>query len=193
MLGVAIEESEVVAVGIDSSSGLRWVSARTEWGLTGEWDTETIGVPGTAIIPTGSDFVARGRIDGDEPGYLRSSNGNAWEPLAPMVLSEMGEVAEVTSDDDGLGLRLLDDDRILRPPDWPVRAVWNRGERIWIQTSSAAWWTTDGIEWTELPMDRDHGLPLGSPTILPFDDRVVALVAANPSSQQTIHVWYLGG
>ncbi|MDX1448355.1 MAG: hypothetical protein R3246_04755 [Acidimicrobiia bacterium] len=187
---VTVADDGVVVLGTDTDG---WISARHPLPLDGDpgaWTVTSIDPPGTVVFGVRGGFVARSLLQ-DE--YLHSDDGREWSSHTEVMIHPVGEVAALVSTPTGLGLQMSGDERTVVPPEWPVSALWRIQDRIWIQTPTAAWWTTDGRRWQEIRFDEEKGFPGGRPVLLPFPDR--ALIAVGPSdlARRDLFTWYVGG
>lgn len=189
---VAMGDAGLVVLGIDRSTGHR-VTARSS-GLPGApWRIEETDGPDSVLISTGAEIIGRGRLDPDgQVGYLRTSDGVDWRPFAEVIVNNVGEVAAITDEDGVAGLRIPGEARFIRPPEWPVSALWRVQDRIWVQTPTAAWWSRDGARWSRMPLDRAHGIEHGSPILLPFPDRALVSVGGARGAPRDLYMWILG-
>ncbi|MEX1043142.1 MAG: hypothetical protein WD020_00730 [Acidimicrobiia bacterium] len=185
---VATVDGDVVVLGTDHDR--EWISGRHPWpddGIWDEWVVRPIDPPGTVVRSVDGGFVARS-LTADE--YLISEDGNEWLPFATLLIHPVGEVAAVESGTRPT-LRLVGDDRVITPPEWPVSALWRIDDRIWIQTPRAAWWSDDGWRWNRLPFDQASGFVGGLYILLPFSDRAM-IVGPTEMGRRDLYTWFLG-
>ncbi len=187
----AISDGAVTLIGVDDTRARRIVAKWSGTAGTG-WRVLESGAPDAALLPVEGGFVARGRIADGPVQYLISRDGLTWEPFATRIVNTVGEVAAIVETGSGDVVQIPGDDRLIRPPEWPIAALWRVGDRIWIQTPTAAWWSTDGTRWTRLALDRRHGIRAGAPVLLPFTDRAAVSVGGTVGSPQDIYMWILG-
>jgi hypothetical protein len=186
-----VADGAVIVIGVDELRARRIVAT---WSGRpgGGWRVLETTAPDAALLAVDGGFVARGRLGNEPVQYLHSTDGLTWEPFASRIVNTAGDVAAIVETAAGDRIRIPGDERLIRPPEWPIAAIWRVEERIWLQTPTAAWWSTDGSRWSRLPLDRRHGIERGSPVILPFEDRVAASVGGTVGSPQDLYMWILG-
>ena len=186
VLAVAIRPDHLTVLGLDDG---REVAGRLEgdaWSVT---DTEA---PDTGLWSTGEGIVGRGRQPDGTIGYLYSTDGVTWVPIGQYLSAHIGDVLTLHDEVGETVARVPGTDTTLRPPALPIVAYWDLGDRHWLQTQAAVWWSTDGSRWSPLPLDRAHGVMGGSPILLPFADRALITVGGARGSPRTIYTWILG-
>jgi hypothetical protein len=187
---VVINESGLLVIGFDTTLG-RQVLARSSGERGATWMVEESNGPQSVLLSAGDAFVGRAAIEGTI-GYVQSFDGINWEPFGEVIVNNVGDVAAIVHEGGASHLRIPGEERAIRPPEWPVSAVWRVEDRIWLQTPTAAWWSRDGMRWTRLPLDRAHGIDRGLPVLLPFEDRALVSVGGTRGEPRDIYMWILG-
>lgn len=191
LLAASMRGEELTVIG--TRSGEQNVRIAARWTPSdGSWLLEPIDAPHGRISSVAGGFVARGALGPDRDGYFFSPDGTDWAPVGEVVIKHVGDYAAMVGTDEGLVLRVVGDDRTLTPPEWPIVAVWDLGEKVWLQARSTAWWSDDGSVWHPVPLDRAHGLGNGIPIALPFEDGLVAVVERLVNQPRQTFVWESG-
>lgn len=188
VLAVAVRPDGLIVLGIDQRRQ-REIVARTHGR---GWAVTAADIPNTGLWSTGTGIVGRDRLDDGTVGYLHTANGIDWEPIGSHLSLHWGDVATIHDDGGTTVLRVADSGLVVRPPETPVSSLWILGERIWLQTPSAAWWSTDGMRWSPMPIDRARGVDRGAPVLLPFTDRAILSVGGARGVAREIYMWILG-
>ncbi len=164
----------LVLIGIARNGPAFTYVAATE-AATGWSFVELSRVPDSGLVSVPGGFVGRGNAtDGSGFGYLFSSDGIEWtwqsDRAAAGRRSPGPLPAFVIDTDDASLLRLPGDERIFESPEWPILGLWLEDETIWLQSSTAAWSSLDGVEWQEYPIDSETGVEGGYSMLLPIGD-----------------------
>lgn len=185
---VAIRPEGLVILGIDRDRDRQVVATEFESG----WAVAATDAPPTGLRSTGTAMLGRGRGGDGDVAYLASVDGRNWIRIGAELSLNVGDVAIFEGEGKDRVLRLPESGRIVRPPEWPVAALWDTGDRIWLQTPSAVWWSADGERWSPLRLTSDLGVESGSPVLLPFEDRALLSVGGARGSARQLLVWILG-
>jgi hypothetical protein len=134
-------------------------------------------IPDSGLVSVPGGFVGRGTAtDGSGYGYLYSDDAVEWTFQSFRAVSpsrSTGQIpAFIIDPDDAPLLTLPADDRLFRPPAWPISGVSSEGDLIWIQTPQSAWSSNDGIEWIEYPVNSTIGVTSGFSVMLPVGDAI---------------------
>ena len=186
VLAVAIRPGHLTVLGLD---GGREVVGHLE---SGRWSVTATDAPDTGLWSTGEGIVGRGRQPDGTIGYLYSTDAVTWDPIGQYLSSHIGDVLTLENVAGEIVARVPGTGMTIRPPDLPIVAYWDVGDRHWLQTQTAVWWSRDGSRWSPLPLDRAHGVMGGSPILLPFSDRALITVGGARGSPRTIYAWILG-
>ncbi|MEX1004837.1 MAG: hypothetical protein WD156_05655 [Acidimicrobiia bacterium] len=186
VLAVAIRPGHLAVLGLDEGREVVGTLEDDQWSVT------PTDAPDTGLWSTGEGIVGRGRQPDGSVGYFYSTDGVTWVPIGQYLSAHIGDVLTLHDEGGEVMARVPESGVTLRPPALPIVAYWDLGDRHWLQTQSAVWWSTDGLRWSPLPLDRAHGVMGGSPILLPFSDRALITVGGARGSPRTVYTWILG-
>lgn len=171
----AVIDGRLVLIGIESQGPSFTYVVATE-SPEGWLVVDSNRIPDSGLVSVPGGFVGRGTAtDGGGYGYLYSDDAVDWRFQSFRAVSNRSgghTPAFVIDPENSPLLTLPGDDRLFTPPGWPVSGVSVDGDTIWIQTPGSAWSSTDGIEWTEYPINSTVGVTSGFSVMLPVGDTI---------------------
>lgn len=185
---VAIRPDGLVVLGHDRTRNRQLTAVEFRSG----WAVQESEAPPTGLWSTGRGIVGRDRLEDGTPGYVHSTDGRRWTTIGTQLSLHTGDVATIHGEGREQVLRLPETGQVIHVPEWPVAALWDLGDRLWIQTPTAVWWSTDGMRWSPLRLSPGLETPYGVPVLLPFADRALISVGGARGSERRLMAWILG-